>query len=129
LADARTLLILAVRFGAGCVLRTASVSISRNSALVGGLEAFVIGPCSPLFLFGIRGFPGQALSPQSFVVFLEGFLRFFVFRCRLSLIGSLKSLSGLSFRVPYFVAHGSPPISSDRSDDDSATPARRKETR
>jgi hypothetical protein len=110
LADARTLLILAVRFGAGCVLRTASVSISRNSALVGGLEAFVIESYSPLFLSGIRGFPSQALSPQSFVVFLEGFLRFFVFRCCLSLIGSLKSPSRLSLHVPYFVVHRPPPF-------------------
>jgi hypothetical protein len=103
-ADARTLLILAVRFGSdrvlrgrllrlgpgctsrtgsdcvltdcGCVLRTASASISCSSALV-GVEGFVI---LPLFLFRLRGFPGQALSLQSFAIFPEGFLLCFVFR-------------------------------------------------
>ena len=100
--DARTLLILAVRFGAGrvlrdpllrlgsgctsrglgcvltgwgCVLRTASASISCRSALVG--EDVVI---LPLFRFRIRGFPSQAFSLQSFVIFPEGFLLCLVFR-------------------------------------------------
>jgi hypothetical protein len=69
-----------------------------------------------LFLVGLRGFPGQALGPQSFVVFLEGFLRFFVFRHCLSLSGSLKSLQRLSLGgcerevLACPVAHGSPPI-------------------
>ena len=43
---------------------------------------------SVLFLFGRRGFPGQSFEPQSFVVFLEGFLLFFVFSDCLSLISS-----------------------------------------
>ena len=102
LTDLRSLLILAVRFGAGrvlrgrlmrlgpgrtsrggsgceltgwgCVLRTASASIRSKSALVG--EGFVIWP---LFLFRLRGFPGQALSLQSFIIFPEGFLLYLVY--------------------------------------------------
>jgi hypothetical protein len=62
--------------GYGCVLRTASANISRSSALV-GVEGFVI---LPLFLFRLRGFPGQTLSLQSFVIFPEGFPFCFVFR-------------------------------------------------
>jgi hypothetical protein len=71
--------------GCGCVLRTASASISSSSALV-GVEGLVI---SPLFLFRLRGFPGQALGPQSLVVFSEGFLRCLVFRCCLPFAGVL----------------------------------------
>ena len=103
LTDARPLLILAVRFDAGgvlrgrlvrlgpgltsrggsgceltgwgCVLRTASASIRCKSALV-GVEGFVI---LSLFLFRLRGFPGQALSLQSLIIFPEGFLLYRVF--------------------------------------------------
>ena len=136
LVDARTLLFLTVRFagrvlrgrvlrfgsgcaspigsdcvltGWGCVLRTAAASISSRSALVGA-EGFVI---SPLFLFRLRGFPSQSLGPQSLVVFLEGLLRYLVFRCCLPFAGVLKSPSRLSSRkvLPCFIAHGSPPIS------------------
>ena len=135
---ARTLLILAVCFGAGrilrgrvsrsgagcalqtgsscafgtgwgCVLRTASASISCSSALVGA-EGFVI---SPLIFFRLRRFPSQALGSQSFVILPEGFLLFLVFRCRLPFIAALKSPSCLSLCevLPYFIAHRSPPIS------------------
>src|SRR6478609_6719904 len=41
-----------------------------------------------LFLFELRGLPRQSLSSQSFVVSLEGFLRFFVFSYCFPLIGS-----------------------------------------
>jgi hypothetical protein len=128
----RTLLILAVRFGAdrvlrgcasgmgsgcgwgcgwGCVLRTASANISCSSALV-GVEGFAI---SRLFFFRLRGFPRQPLGLQSFIIFPEGFLRFFVFRCRLLFTGALKSSSRFSLFecevLPYSIAHRSPPIS------------------
>jgi hypothetical protein len=114
---ARTLLILAVRLGAscvrvfrfgsgralrtdwGCVLRTASASIAC---------------ISPLFLFRLRTFPRQPLGLQSFIIFPEGFLRFFVFRCRLLYTGALKSPSHFSLFecevLPYFIAHRSPLI-------------------
>jgi hypothetical protein len=123
LAGARTLLILAARFGAGgflggrllrsasgctsrigsgcvltgwgCVLRTASASISCSSALV-GVEGSVI---LPLFLFRLRGVPSQALSRQSFVIFPEGFLLCLVFRRCLPFTGvMLKRLHQVSSR-------------------------------
>ena len=122
LVDARTLLVLAVRFGAGrvlrdrllslgsgwtsrtgsvcvfagwgCVLRTASASIACSSALVGVVGFAIL----PLFVFRLRGFPGQALSLQSFVVFPESFLRFFVVGCWLPFANVLKTLSRLSSR-------------------------------
>lgn len=136
-AGARRRLILAVRFGAGrvlrgrvlrlgsgcssrigsgcvltgcgCVLRTALASISCNSALV-GVDGFVI---LPLFLFQLRGFPGQALSLQSFVIFPESLLLCFVFRCWFPFTGALKSRHQVSSRwvLPCFIAHRSPPIS------------------
>jgi hypothetical protein len=60
-----------------------------------GVEGFVI---SSLFLFRLSGFPRQPLSLQSFIIFPEGFLRFFVVRCRLVFTGALKRLSQLSSR-------------------------------
>jgi hypothetical protein len=75
--------------GWGCVLRTASASISCSSALVGA-EGFVI---LLLFFFQLRRFPGQALGSQSLIVFSEGFLGCLVFRCRLPFIGALKTPS------------------------------------
>src|SRR6266700_4467222 len=72
---------------------------------------------TPLFLAGLGGFPGQALSPQSFVVLLKGFLCFLVFRDGLSLAGSLESLPRLSLRgcdrevLVGLVVHGSPLMS------------------
>ena len=137
LADARTPLILAVRFGAGpvlrgrllrlgsgctsrtgpgcvltgwgCVLRTASASISCSSALV-GVEGFVI---LPLFLFRLRCFPSQALGLQSFVILPEGLLLCLVFGWSLPFTGPLKRRHQVSSRqvLPYFIAHRSPPIS------------------
>jgi len=125
----RTLLILTGRLGGGCllrrcalglvsscaltgwgrVLRTASASISCSLALLGA-EDFVI---SQLFLFRLCGFPSQALSLQSFVIFQEGCLRFFVFRCCLPFTEALSSASRLQFREVFAcsIAHGSPPIS------------------
>jgi hypothetical protein len=64
------------------------------SALV-GVEGFVI---SPLFLFRLRGFPSQALSLQSFVIFPEGFLRCLIFRCYLPFTCALKRPHQLSSR-------------------------------
>ena len=92
-------------------------------------------PLTSLFLVRLRGFPSQALSPQSFVVFLESFLRFLIFRYCLSLTSWLKSLSRLSLGwcerrvLTYFVAHRSPPIFNGRGDNDSAAAIRRNETR
>ena len=83
-----------LRTGRGCVLRTASASISRSSALF-GVEGFVI---SPLFLFRLRGFPSQALGPQSLVVFSEGFLRCLIFRYGLPFTGALKRPHQVSSR-------------------------------
>jgi hypothetical protein len=83
-----------LRAGWGCVFRTACASISCNSALV-GVDGFVI---SPLFLFRLRGFPGQALSLQSFVILPEGFLRRFVFRRYFPFTGALKRPHRLSSR-------------------------------
>src|ERR1700758_3027595 len=97
-----------LRTGWGCVLWTASASIACSSALV-GVEGFVI---SPLFLFRLRSFPRQPLGLQSLIIFPEGFLRFFVFRCRLLFTGALKSPSHFSLFecevLPYFIAHRSP---------------------
>src|SRR5262245_56227438 len=68
-----------------------------------------------LFLFRLRGFSRQPLGLQSFIIFPEGFLRFFVFRCRLLFTGALKSPPRFSLIecevLPYFIAHRSPPIS------------------
>jgi hypothetical protein len=98
-----------LRTGRGCVLRTASASISCSSALFGA-EGFAI---LPLFLFRLRGFPSQALGPQSLVVFSEGFLRCLIFRYCLPFTGALKRPHQVSSRqvLPYFVAHRSLPIS------------------
>jgi len=49
-----------------------------------------------LVLVGLRGFSGQALGSQSFVVSLQGFLRLLVFRNGLSLAGSLKRFPRLA---------------------------------
>jgi hypothetical protein len=75
-----------------------------------GVDGFVI---SPLFLFRLRGFPGQSLSLQSFVILPEGFLRGLVFRRYLPFTGALKRPHRLSSRQirPHFIAHGSPLIS------------------
>jgi len=117
LADARTL-ILAVRSGAGCtsrtssgcvltgwgcVLRTASASISCSSALV-GLDGFVI---LPLFLFRLRGFPSQAPSLQSFVIFPEGSCSVSYSVDAFRLPSAPKRRHQVSSRevLPYFIAH------------------------
>jgi hypothetical protein len=66
---------------------------------------------SPLSVVGLRRFPRQTLSLQSFIIFSESVLRFFVFRCGLPFTGALKSHSSLSLRKVWFIAHRSPPIS------------------
>jgi hypothetical protein len=110
LADARPLLILAVLVdagrvlrlrpgrtsrggcsgsglaGCGCVLRTASANIRCKSAFV-GVKGLVI---LSLFLFRLRGFPGQGLSLQSLIIPQEGFLLDLVFCRRRPFAGAVK---------------------------------------
>jgi hypothetical protein len=79
-----------------------------------GMPEVKLNPSSPdstlLFVVGLRRFPSQALSLQSFVIFPEGFLLSFVFRCCFRLV--TKSPSSLSLRevLTCSIAHRSPPI-------------------
>ena len=81
-------------------------------------------------VFGLRRFPGQAFSLQSFVIFSKGFLLSLVFGgCFRSVASVLKSPSSLSLReVPARpIAHGHLQFS-DQLDDDSRAMVCRKET-
>jgi hypothetical protein len=73
----------------GLRVADASASISCSSALV-GVEGFSF---RHYFSFD-RSFPRQPLGLQSFITYPEGFLRFFVFRCRLLFTGRLTAYSG-----------------------------------
>src|ERR1700751_5752693 len=96
----------------------------------GGIKPLIPGS-TLLFFVGLRRFPRQALSLQSFIISPEGFLRLFVFCRYLPFAGVLKSPSRLSLRevLTCSIAHRSHPILSDQSKNDSSATLRRKKNR
>ena len=93
-------------------------------------EELAVDDRSTVFVvFRLGRFPGQALGLQSFVIFPESLLRFFVVGRWLAF--GLKSLSRRSLRgvLACSIAHRSHPFFGDPKDDDRSGGMCRKETR